>query len=122
MAEGFQPRKPSREDWPYDPYPLVVITRPRFEDIYYSGTVIIMNNNRADYLRLPGVLTYKIHPDDKAVYIGTLRYHRDDYNTITKVEYVDEFDQALAVFQKSAGNSKKALRKVKPEPRTKAKN
>ncbi len=27
-AEGFEPRKPSREDWPYDPYPLVVITRP----------------------------------------------------------------------------------------------
>lgn len=28
VAEGFKPQKPSREDWPYDPYPLVVITRP----------------------------------------------------------------------------------------------
>lgn len=28
VAEGFEPQKPSREDWPYDPYPLVVITRP----------------------------------------------------------------------------------------------
>jgi protein tyrosine phosphatase (PTP) superfamily phosphohydrolase (DUF442 family) len=27
-AEGFQPQKPSREDWPYDPFPLVVVTRP----------------------------------------------------------------------------------------------
>jgi hypothetical protein len=25
---GFRPGTPSREDWPYDPYPLVVITRP----------------------------------------------------------------------------------------------
>lgn len=28
VAEEFQPRSPSREDWPYDPYPLVVVTRP----------------------------------------------------------------------------------------------
>jgi protein tyrosine phosphatase (PTP) superfamily phosphohydrolase (DUF442 family) len=25
---GFQPMAPNREQWPYDPYPLVVITRP----------------------------------------------------------------------------------------------
>lgn len=25
---GFQPMVPNREQWPYDPYPLVVITRP----------------------------------------------------------------------------------------------
>jgi hypothetical protein len=25
---SFRPGKPSREEWPYDPYPLVVITRP----------------------------------------------------------------------------------------------
>lgn len=29
IAGGFRPGKPSREDWPYDPYPLVVIDRPR---------------------------------------------------------------------------------------------
>ena len=27
-AEGFVPGTPSREQWPYDPYPLVVTTRP----------------------------------------------------------------------------------------------
>ncbi|MDR3635212.1 MAG: tyrosine-protein phosphatase [Isosphaeraceae bacterium] len=26
--EGFQPGTPCREQWPYDPFPLVVITRP----------------------------------------------------------------------------------------------
>lgn len=26
--EGYQPGTPGREDWPYDPFPLVVITRP----------------------------------------------------------------------------------------------
>ena len=29
VAEGYRPQVPSREQWPYDPYPLVVITRPK---------------------------------------------------------------------------------------------
>jgi protein tyrosine phosphatase (PTP) superfamily phosphohydrolase (DUF442 family) len=29
VAEGFQPGMPSRDAWPYDPYPLVVVTRPQ---------------------------------------------------------------------------------------------
>lgn len=28
VAEGYRPGTPGREQWPYDPYPLVVITRP----------------------------------------------------------------------------------------------
>jgi hypothetical protein len=28
VNEGFKPGVPNREQWPYDPYPLVVITRP----------------------------------------------------------------------------------------------
>lgn len=28
VSEGFVPGEPSREQWPYDPYPLVVTTRP----------------------------------------------------------------------------------------------
>ncbi|MGC8642928.1 MAG: tyrosine-protein phosphatase [Isosphaeraceae bacterium] len=29
VAEGYVPGKPSREAWPYDPAPLVVVTHPR---------------------------------------------------------------------------------------------
>ena len=29
--DGFQPMTPNREQWPYDPYPLVVVTRPARE-------------------------------------------------------------------------------------------
>lgn len=28
IEEGYRPQRPSREEWPYDPYPLVVISRP----------------------------------------------------------------------------------------------
>ncbi len=28
IADGYRPGSPSREEWPYDPYPLVVVTTP----------------------------------------------------------------------------------------------
>jgi hypothetical protein len=28
VNEGFEPGIPNREQWPYDPYPLIVVTRP----------------------------------------------------------------------------------------------
>jgi len=31
VNEGFQPGVPNREQWPYDPYPLIVVTRPPAE-------------------------------------------------------------------------------------------
>jgi protein tyrosine phosphatase (PTP) superfamily phosphohydrolase (DUF442 family) len=37
VDSGFTPGHPSREDWPYDPYPLVVITRPDSAQTSASG-------------------------------------------------------------------------------------
>jgi len=37
IDEGFRPGVPSREDWPYDPYPLVVVTRPAGKDDRPAG-------------------------------------------------------------------------------------
>jgi len=33
VNEGFEPGIPNREQWPYDPYPLIVITRPPGEPV-----------------------------------------------------------------------------------------
>lgn len=35
-ASGYQPGSPNREDWPWDPYPLVVTTRPNIEQTAQS--------------------------------------------------------------------------------------
>lgn len=39
VNEGFKPGHPSREDWPYDPYPLVVVTRPGENPVETLGVV-----------------------------------------------------------------------------------
>jgi hypothetical protein len=103
-----------------------VVKRKRFQDMHYSGVLILMKSTathsgymgrtttiNTGQLRLPGKTIYKIRPEDKAVYIGTLRYHRDDYNAIKRVQYVDEYNEALKEFHALHG-SKIALRRVKP--------
>jgi hypothetical protein len=93
-----------------------VIKRRQFENLHYSGVFIgTKATPYSEQVRLPGNVVYKIRPEDKAIYIGTLRYHRDEYNGIKNVEYIDEYNDALKQFYKIQGDSKTPLRRVLPE-------
>ncbi len=56
-----------------------------------------------------------VKPDDRAIYIGTLRFHRDEFGSVTKVELLDEYDQALQGYRARFGNGPH-LRKAIPTP------
>ena len=58
--------------------------------------------NRAYF---PGGLKVSINPGDKAVYIGTIQYHRNEFFEITKVVIVDDYAQANKEFKKKFGTS-----------------
>lgn len=60
---------------------------------------------------LPMSFKIDIKPTDKAVYIGKIKYTRDDFNSITQVQLVDEYKKANKEFKKKFGNKLK-LRKV----------
>lgn len=53
----------------------------------------------------------------EAIYIGTLRYHRNDFNVITKVEVVDERQDIALVLKNAAAHVSKVqpslLKKVR---------
>lgn len=51
----------------------------------------------------PGGLKISIKSGDKAVYIGTIRYHRDEFFEVTKATIIDDYDQANAEFKKKFG-------------------
>ena len=101
--------------------------QPKTSEILYSGSVI-MTRSVAHYggyqgrdvtidhqqLNLPGGLKYTLMPDDRAVYVGTIRYHRDDYNAITKVELINDYKRANKEFAEKFGAGLK-LRYAKPE-------
>lgn len=56
-----------------------------------------------DQLYFPGGFRINIEPDDQAVYIGTLIYHRNDFHEIVKVELKDEFKQSKQQFKEKFG-------------------
>jgi len=59
---------------------------------------------------LPIWFKVNIKPGDKAVYIGKLKYKRDDFNSVTNIELIDDYKNASKQFRKKFGTKYK-LRK-----------
>lgn len=64
--------------------------------------------NRAYF---PGGLKVSLKPGDRAVYVGTVQYHRNEFFEITKASVIDDYDRANAEFKKKFG-AKYPLRKA----------
>lgn len=70
-----------------------------------------LGGNTTNRLYFPAGLKVNIKAEDKAVYIGTLQYTRDEFFSFTKITVVDEYERANAEFKKKFG-SKVQLRKA----------
>jgi len=77
-----------------------------------EGKVVIELGRRgiASEIQLPVWFKIDIKPGDKAVYIGKIKYTRDDFNSITDVELIDDYKNASKQFVKKFGKKYK-LRK-----------
>ncbi len=65
-------------------------------------------------IEIPGGVRYDIRPGDKAIYVGTLTLHRDEFNEVTKAVFVDEYAAAAAAFKQRFGQGTE-LRKAIPQ-------
>lgn len=54
---------------------------------------------------LLGMFRVDVQPGDKAVYIGTIRYHRDEFFGTTRVVVRDDYASANAEFQRRFGRA-----------------
>ena len=65
---------------------------------------------------LPASFRVEIQPGDRAVYIGTIRYNRDNFFQIKSIKIIDEYEKELAEFKKIFGDIplKKALIRQPP--------
>jgi hypothetical protein len=54
---------------------------------------------------LQGMFRIDVKSGDKAVYIGTIRYHRDEFFGTTRVQVRDDFASANAEFQRRFGRT-----------------
>lgn len=73
---------------------------------------VVSSDGAMQYVNLPGGIKVDVHSKDKAVYIGTLRYTRNEYFDITHAEITDDYERDNAAFKKKFGvryNLRKAL-------------
>jgi hypothetical protein len=50
-------------------------------------------------LVFPAPLEFDIRPADRAVYVGTLRLHRDEFHEVTRAEVRDDYARAAAEYR-----------------------
>lgn len=83
------------------------------EPMYVIGTEIIMGVDAAGVEKacLPAGYKIDIRPSDRAVYIGTIKYYRDEFFEVTKIELIDDYKKENAAFKRKFGNTIK-LRKA----------
>jgi hypothetical protein len=66
-------------------------------------------------IMIPTPVEFDIKPTDKAIYVGTWRFHHDEFNEITKAEILDQYPAVLAEFRKKFG-ADAVLRKALTKP------
>jgi hypothetical protein len=81
---------------------------PRAQRFLVRGSVTMemrMRNGNLEQTELlfPAPLRLDIRPGDQALYIGTLRLHRDEFHEVTKAEVRDDYASALVDFRKKFG-------------------
>lgn len=71
---------------------------------HYRFSRVYLNRQRQpERINLPGNAEINVTEKMKFVYIGTLRYTRDDFGVVTKVKTINEYSKALAATRKRFG-------------------
>lgn len=87
---------------------VFMLRRQRAPFFIRVGYFLNMEHKRA---YLPGGFEVQVRPDDRAVYIGTIRYRRDEFLNILSVSVEDEHKATEARFKEKFG-ARRSLRKV----------
>jgi hypothetical protein len=87
--------------------------RSKGAPFYILGGVLFLEMGGSSMQRayFPGGMQVVIKPGDRAVYIGTLRYYRDEFFEVKRVSVVDDYRAASAEFAAKFG-SQAVLRKA----------
>ncbi|TFZ05410.1 hypothetical protein EZ313_01685 [Ramlibacter henchirensis] len=94
---------------------MVKVPRQR---TYLNGGVLHLDVMQQERIWFPGGFYFEVPEGAPAVYVGTLRYHRNDFNVITRVEVVNERADVAAVLKGSPASDVRVslLRRVPERP------
>lgn len=79
--------------------------RSRSKPFYILGGMLYLDLGGREMNRayFPGGMKVSIKPGDKAVYVGTVQYHRNEFFDVTKVAILDDYERVNAEFKKRFG-------------------
>lgn len=75
-----------------------------FNNKLYMSRIFITVALSDGYMYLPGVFQIEIPRNCKVAYIGKIRFHRDIYNEITKVEIIDDYENSKLKLEEKFDN------------------
>jgi hypothetical protein len=81
-----------------------MVKAPR-QRTFFNGALAHLDVVQQEKLWFPGGYYFDVPKGSVAVYIGTLRYFRDDFNSITRVEVIDERKDITSVLKAGASPS-----------------
>ncbi len=83
------------------------VVRSANEPFFITAGMVYLSlgHGLPDQAYFPGGLRADIKPDDRAVYIGTIRYHRNEFFEITRTEIVDEYQRVNVEFKDRFGDT-----------------
>ena len=81
-----------------------MVKAPR-QRTFFNGALAHLDVMKQEKLWFPGGYYFDVPKGAAAVYIGTLRYFRDDFNSITRVEVIDERKDITSVLKAGASPS-----------------
>jgi len=93
--------------------------RAKNEPFYVVRSEIMMDLTAAGMEKaiLPAGYRIDLRPGDRAVYIGTIKYHRDEFFATNRVELIDEYGKESATFKNKFGNGIKLRKALASVPR-----
>ena len=77
--------------------------KARRQRTWLKGAMMTLDVMTQDRLWFPSSMVFDVPPDAVAVYLGTLRYTRSDFNEIIGVEIIDEYESARNEFRERFG-------------------
>lgn len=83
---------------------IFVVKMPR-QRTFFRGAMMQLDVMSQDRLWFPGGVYFDIPDGAQAIYIGTLRYYRDDFNVILRAEVIDEFNTTKSELKQRFANT-----------------
>ena len=74
------------------------------EDVHImQNGQFLLSDMGVDSISLPGGFVTATHPSAQVVYVGTIRYSRDDFFAVTNVRILDRYSQAVSAARQLYG-------------------